>query len=94
LPLASPPRKPLTAPPSWLPLLEPEEGDEAAGGGPRHGREKRPGEGWPPIETVEYLTKLIILIVLLMGLPWLVTKLITDPDQVMRHAAARAGTGA
>lgn len=83
-------RRPLTAPPPWLPLLEPAAGgDGGAAGEP--GNHGFPWDGWPPLETIEYLSKLIVLIVLLMGLPWLVGKLVTDPDQVMRHAASRAG---
>jgi hypothetical protein len=73
-------RRPLAAPPSWLPLLEP------AGGGdglPGPGHESGlPGESWPKLHTVEYLTKLITLIILLFALPWVLGKLLSNPEKV------------
>jgi hypothetical protein len=83
-------RKPLAAPLTWLSLLEPaEEGGDPPGPG---NETDVPGSGWPKLETIEYLTKLILLVLLLLGLPWLLGKLVTDPGAVMRPAASRIGT--
>jgi hypothetical protein len=73
-------RRPLTAPPPWLPLLEPAAGEPHTVAGP--------GEGWPKLETVDYFNKLITLIILLLALPWLLGKLLSDPEHVSAHAAA------
>ena len=71
--------KPLTAPAPWLPLAA----EQAAGRGPGPGREHPfPGPGWPPLEAIDYLSKLIVLGVLLLALPWLVGKLLTHPGKV------------
>lgn len=78
---------PLASPPSWLPLLGP--GDSGAGPGPSDDS-PLPGEGWPALETIDYLSKLIVLIVLLLALPWLIHKLLTDPGQLSGHSAGMA----
>jgi hypothetical protein len=85
----SPYPRPLTAPPPWLSLLEPGQGEPptSSGKGPM------PGEGWPKFETVDYANKLIMLMILLLALPWLLGKLISDPEHMSRHAAKMA-TGA
>jgi hypothetical protein len=64
-----------------------EDGDGPGAPGPEH-EGPFPGPHWPDLHTVEYLSKLIILIVLLLALPWLVGKLLTDPGEVLSHAAA------
>jgi len=80
--LSHPP--PLDGTPSWLPLLE---SADKGGLGPG----KIPGEGWPSIETIDYVSKFIVLIVLLLALPWLIGKLVTSPHDVSRHSAGLAG---
>jgi hypothetical protein len=50
-----------------------------------------PGPGWPDLHTVEYLTKLIVLGLLLLALPWLLAKVVTAPGDAMKHAAHAAG---
>lgn len=54
-----------------------------------------PLPGWPAGSTVDYLTKLILLGLLLLALPYLIGKLLTDPASVMvaagNRAIARAG---
>lgn len=44
-----------------------------------------PGEGWPSPETMEYATKLILLILLILALPHLVVKLLKGPGKVGVH---------
>jgi hypothetical protein len=86
--ITSAPRKPLAAPPSWLPLLEPAD----SGGGLGPGNEGPfPGEGWPKLETIDYASKLIVLVLLLLALPWLVSKLLTHPGELPRHSASLVG---
>jgi hypothetical protein len=72
--------EPITVRPSWLPLVDAGKGAPASTAG-------LPGEGWPAIETLDYTTKLITLIVLLLALPWLLGKVFTHPEQVSRAAA-------
>jgi hypothetical protein len=83
------PPAPLTAPSPWLPLLEPE-GEKGRGPG---NESPLPGEGWPQVETIEYVSKLITLILLLLALPWLTEKLLTHPGAVSRHSASLAAPG-
>lgn len=85
--ITSAPRKPLAAPPSWLPLLEPAD----SGGGLGPGNEGPfPGEGWPKLETLDYASKLIVFVILLLALPWLIAKLLTNPGEVSGHSAGLA----
>ncbi|HWW67812.1 MAG TPA: hypothetical protein VNY83_07480 [Solirubrobacterales bacterium] len=64
-------------------MLEP-----ADKGGPGPGSESPlPGEHWPALESIDYVSKLIILIVLLLALPWLISKLLTAPHELTEHAA-------
>jgi hypothetical protein len=85
-------RRPLAAPPSWLPLLEPAKGGAGAPGpGAEH---PIPGPGWPRRETVEYLSKLIVLVLLILALPWLVSKLLTNPAEVVGHSGVSVGATA
>jgi hypothetical protein len=77
----SPYPPPLTAPPSWLPLLESGDGGPGAAtaedsAAPASGG-NFPGEGWPSIETIEYVSKFIVLVVLLLALPAVVSKLLS-----------------
>jgi hypothetical protein len=76
-------RGPLAAPASWLPLLEP-----APGGAPRN---DFPAEGWPSIEKIDYLSKLITLMLLLLALPWLIEKLFTHPAEAWHATAMPSG---
>jgi hypothetical protein len=48
-----------------------------------------PLPGWPAASTVEYLTKLILLGLLLLALPYLIGKALTSPGVVLA-AAGRA----
>jgi len=80
MPTAAPPSSPLTAPAPWPALLEQREE------GPR-GRDEFPGNNWPQLKTIEYVSKLIMLIVLLLALPWLFGVLLTRPSQLSRRAA-------
>jgi hypothetical protein len=83
MPAGSPYPRPLTAPPPWLPWLEPAENGE-----PGPGKEDPfPGEHWPKLETIDYVSKLIGLILLLLALPWLVDKLLSHPSELPRHSA-------
>jgi len=75
--------EPLTTPPSWLSLLKP--GGEAEGDAPVDDNGPLPGEGWPRLESIDYVNKLILLIVLLLALPWLIGRLLTHPAQVPRQ---------
>ena len=86
MPAASPYPPPLTAPPSWLSLLESADQGEAGPGAGREG--PLPGEGWPPIETIDYVSKLLTLILLLLALPWLVDRLLSHPSELPRHSAS------
>lgn len=82
----TPTQSPLKAPPPpWWPALE----EGPAGSGSLAGG-AIPGEGWPKLETVEYLTKLIVLGLLLLALPWLLAKLVSSPQEASRHAAGAA----
>lgn len=75
----------LSVQPSWLELVsEGGEGSAPVGDSPL------PGTGWPRLESVDYLNKLIILVILLLALPWLLGKLVSDPGKASRHAAGFA----
>lgn len=88
-----PQRKPLAAPPTWLSLLEPAEGAEGQQLGP--GQEHPvPGAHLPKMETIEYLSKLIVLLLLLLALPWLIGKLLTSPGEVIGHPGVSVGAAA
>lgn len=76
------PASALSAPPSWLPLYEAQEGDQGADG------TGFPGESWPQLQTIEYISKLILLVLLLLGLPWLFAVLLSHPSRLSAHAAA------
>lgn len=77
---------PLTAPPSWLPLLE--HGDGGSGGGLGPDLEGAiPGTGWPAAETIDYLYKLLGLLVLVLALPWLFERLLASPRKGSHGAA-------
>lgn len=52
-----------------------------------------PREGWPAMSTVEYLTKLILLGLLLLALPYLLGRLVFHPGDVLEAAAGRAMHG-
>lgn len=58
---------------------------------------KYPPAGWPAKESLAYTKELITCALLVLALPWLVVKLITDPGLVLsglgRRAANRAGSG-
>lgn len=85
---------PMTGPPSWLPLVAAEEApeQEEGNGAPGPNRESPiPGEGWPHIDTIDYLSKLIVLILLLMALPWLIDRLLSHPGELPRHSAHLVG---
>lgn len=78
---------PLTSPSDWVGLV-----DEGAGGegpGP-HNEKPLPGEGWPKLETVDYVSKLIVLLILLLALPWLIVKLLSNPGELSGHSAGLA----
>ncbi|MDX6609033.1 MAG: hypothetical protein QOF85_958 [Solirubrobacterales bacterium] len=90
MPAGSPFPTPLTGPPSWLPLLVPAEDGEPGA----EDESSFPNEHWPKLETVDYVNKLIVLIILLLALPWLFGKLLSHPSQVSHHAAAMAPVGA
>jgi hypothetical protein len=49
-----------------------------------------PLPGWPASSTVEYLTKLIVLGLLLLALPYLIGKLLTSPADVLMASTNRA----
>lgn len=49
-----------------------------------------PLPGWPAQGTVEYLTKLIVLGLLLLALPYLIGSLLTRPSDVLEGRAAAA----
>ncbi len=53
-----------------------------------------PLPGWPAPTTVDYLTKLIVLGLLLLALPYLIGKLLTSPAEVFTSTAGRAMTAA
>ena len=89
------PRGPLTSPPPWW--------EEGAGARPGEGAPEAssgssddsplPGEGWPSITTVEYMTKLITLCLILLAVPWLLGQLLSSPKDGARNAASVAGLG-
>jgi hypothetical protein len=86
MPSESPYPQPLTAPPPWLPLHELAGGEDSDAPGP--GAEgPLPGDHWPKLETVEYVSKLIVLVLLLLALPWLVDRLIAHPGRISKHSA-------
>jgi len=76
----------MTLRPSWTEIV-----GGAGASSPIGSIEGLPGEGWPPLETVDYALKLITLIVLLLALPWLFSKIISEPGKVSRHAASLVG---
>jgi len=51
-----------------------------------------PGPGWPPLQTIEYVTKLIVLVLLLLAVPWVLAKLIESPRDGSHAAAAAVGS--
>lgn len=65
-------------------------GDEKGGApaGPAPGRESPiPGEHWPSQDAVEYVTHLIVLVILLLALPWLLSTLLTAPHELSGRSA-------
>lgn len=52
-----------------------------------------PLPGWPAPATVEYLTKLIVLALILLALPYLIGRLVLSPGQAMGALEARALAG-
>ena len=74
---------PSTATSSWVAMV----GGGAAAAPPSPVTAGLPGEGWPSLETVDYLVKLITLVVLLLALPWVFGKLLTEPGKVSKRAA-------
>jgi len=85
---------PLVAPPApWWPAVGGEASACSCAGeaGCTCSSSKLPGEGWPDLHTVEYLTKLIVLGLLLLALPWLLAKVVSSPGDAMEHAAHAAG---
>lgn len=52
-----------------------------------------PPAGWPDMSTVEYLTKLILLGLLLLALPYLLGRLVFHPGDVLEATADRAMHG-
>lgn len=80
-PLVAPP------PPWWVAFT----GHEAPADCSCSGENSIPGPGWPKMETVEYMTKLIVLGLLLLALPWLLAKVVSSPGDAMEHAAHAAG---
>jgi hypothetical protein len=93
MPQKAPYPPPLDTPrPSWLTLV----GEDGDGAGPEGETPSTsptstgplPGNGWPKLESVDYCIKLITLIVLLLALPWLVAKLVSEPGRASRHAGA------
>jgi hypothetical protein len=52
-----------------------------------------PRPGWPTMSTVEYLTKLILLGLLLLALPYLLGRLVFHPADVLNATAERAMRG-
>jgi len=91
------PTSPLQAPPApwWTTLGGSPAGDcpcsGEAGCSCHTGENAIPGPGWPPIETVEYMTKLIVLGLLLLALPWLLAKVVSSPGDGMRIAGHAVG---
>jgi hypothetical protein len=53
-----------------------------------------PLDGWPAAGTVDYLTKLIVLALLLLALPYLVGKLLTSPGEVFATTTGKAMSAA
>lgn len=49
-----------------------------------------PPDGWPRKSQIEYATALLLLGLLLLSLPWLVIKLLTNPEEVFAAATRRA----
>src|SRR5690242_20800969 len=64
--------------------------DGPAPAGPVHPVSHFPLPGWPASSTVDYLTKLILLGLLLLALPYLIGKLLTSPGEVLAAAGNRA----
>jgi hypothetical protein len=72
-------------PPPWSPDAAPITGGDWARA-PTH-RAAYPPAGWPSKEQADYTTKLITAGLLVLALPWLVIKLLTDPGAVFAGAA-------
>ena len=68
-----------------------EGGGSASPAGASSGNESSiPGPGWPSQATLEYLTKIIMLVILLLALPFLLEKLLTAPHELGAHSAGFA----
>jgi hypothetical protein len=90
-----PQRKPLAAPPTWLALVPALGAEGAEPDEPGPGNENPiPGDHLPKLETVEYISKLIVLLLLLLALPWLTGKLLTSPGEVIGHPGVSVGAAA
>lgn len=46
---------------------------------------------WPSLQTIEYFSKLIVLILLVLLFPWLVSKALTNPRELKGHPALNMG---
>ena len=69
-------------PPPWVDLVGEGEGEPA----PATHEGAFPWEGWPKAESIDYVNKLIIVLILLLALPWLIGKLLTHPEELSGHA--------
>lgn len=85
-------RGPLASPHPWWDAQGHEAGEEAPASSPTAGV-LLPGEGWPSLPTVEYLTKLITLGLILLAIPWLLEQLVASPGRGAGKAAQVAGIG-
>lgn len=81
------PRGPLTSPTPWWEVS----GPPAVGNAAPAAGSTIPGEGWPELHTVEYMTKLIVLGLLLVATPWVLSRLVASPAEGSRHAAGLLG---
>jgi hypothetical protein len=62
-------------------------------GGPGPGREAPfPGD-WPSLEAIEYVSKLLVLIILVLAFPWLLSKAVTEPKHLPGGALGAASIG-
>lgn len=48
-----------------------------------------PPATWPSKDQLEYLRTLVVVVFLLLALPWVATKLITDPAELLSGAGKR-----
>lgn len=75
-------------PPAWAPAEQPTS-LPVGSAAPARGGGGFPPEGWPTKEQIDYAQAAILLLLLLLALPWVLSKLLTNPSSLVAAIAGR-----